>query len=114
MKDCTSSPHWLLEDCSKKSLNNKCITLSIRGIYDDVLWCDRNNSVCKVIACKEPTNDGNSLLIASSALAVDQDDAVHGMGVSLNCGNSYFGPGLVKFFKMSEEELCWNLVLHVS
>jgi hypothetical protein len=44
---------------------------------------DRDNSVGQVVAGKEPTDDGNRLFIASGALAVDQDDAVHGMGLFL-------------------------------
>jgi len=59
------------------------VTFAIRGIYDDMCRGDADNGVRKVVACKEPADDGNSLLIASSSLAVDQDDAVHGMGLLL-------------------------------
>lgn len=44
---------------------------------------DGDNCISEVVACKEPADDGNSLLIASGTLAVDQDDTVHGMGLFL-------------------------------
>ena len=73
---------------------------------------DWDNGVCEVVACKEPADDGDSLFIATSALAVDQDDAVHGMGVFLEWANSYVGPSLVHLVKMTEEKLRGNFVLH--
>ena len=73
---------------------------------------DRDNSVGQVVACKEPTDDGNRLFIASGALAVDQDDAVHGMGLFLEWANSYVGPSLVYLVEVTEEKLRGDLVLH--
>lgn len=88
------------------------ITFAIGSIYDDILGGECDDGVGEVVACEEPAEDGDCLLIASSALAVDQDDAVHGMGVSLKSPNSYVGPSLVHLLKVPVEELWWNFALH--
>ena len=71
-----------------------------------------DDGVCEVVACEEPANDGDRLFVATGALAVDQDDAVHGLGLLLKSPNSYARPSLVHLFQVSEEKLRRNLVLH--
>jgi len=69
-------------------------TLPVRGIYDDGARGKGNDGVCKVISCEKPADDSNGLLIASIALAVDQDDAVHVIIDLLKCCKKYVCPGL--------------------
>ena len=89
-------------------------TFSVRSIDDDVFRGNGHDGVCEVIPCKKPADDGNCLFIASSPLPVDQDDAVHRMGVSLESPNSYVGPRLVYLFEVSVEKLRRNFVLHLK
>ena len=87
-------------------------TFAVGGIDDDIVGGDGEDGVCQVVAGEEPTHDGHGLLIATGALPVDQDDAVHRMALILESPNSYARPSLLHLLEMSEEKLRGNFVLH--
>ena len=72
--------------------------------------CD--DGVCEVIACEEPADNSDCLFVATAALAVDQDEAVHVEGGPLKSTKNYVGPHPMQFVDVLVENLRRNFALH--